>query len=469
MKNLSKIISRYLISALIMLLVTLFLNVFLYVILGFRIVQSSNRSVSNIRTLAEELSLSDGQLYLSENGYSSLEENNVWAMVLNDDGKVVWNWKLPENLNHTYTVSQVAAFSKWYLDDYPVTSRITDYGLLVIAWPRGTVWKQNFSDSAHMIKYILFMIPVTLIANLLLILGMVLFFGIRFYRSLKLLAGGIQELSDQHPIHLPEKGMTELLAKQLNQTSDLLSRQKKKLEQRDNARTAWISGVSHDIRTPLSLVMGYASDLKSDGTLSDEQRRKARIIEHQSLQIKHLIEDLNLTSKLEYNMQPLRPAAFKPSGLLRTVVSNFYNQGLSENYRIDLYIDPDVEQITLEGDTALLSRAFTNLIQNSISHNKNGCTVTVTAYPQKDGICFQVSDDGCGIPDTVIRALTGELSGTEKAPHIMGLRIVQQIFQAHGWEMVFTDACTIHVLGRIQAKPQTTKAYPRKKRTNTAG
>ena len=55
MKNLSKIISRYLISALIMLLVTLFLNVFLYVILGFRIVQSSNRSVSNIRTLAEEL------------------------------------------------------------------------------------------------------------------------------------------------------------------------------------------------------------------------------------------------------------------------------------------------------------------------------------------------------------------------------------------------------------------------------
>ena len=98
MKNLSKIISRYLISALIMLLVTLFLNVFLYVILGFRIVQSSNRSVSNIRTLAEELSLSDGQLYLSENGYSSLEENNVWAMVLNDEGKVVWNWKLPEYL-----------------------------------------------------------------------------------------------------------------------------------------------------------------------------------------------------------------------------------------------------------------------------------------------------------------------------------------------------------------------------------
>lgn len=449
MKNLSKIISRYLICAVIMLVVTLFLNAFLYLILGFRIIQSGNRSFLKIRVLAEELSLSDGQLSLSEDGYRFLEENNVWAMVLSDDGKVIWNWKLPANLNHTYTVNQVAAFSKWYLDDYPVTSRITDYGLLVIAQPRGTVWKQNFSDSVHVIESIACMIPVTLIANLILVLVMVFFFGIRFYRSLKLLAGGIQELSDQKPIHLPEKGMTELLAKQLNQTSDLLSRQKKKLDQRDDARTAWISGVSHDIRTPLSLVMGYASDLKSDAALSGEQRRKARIIEQQSLQIKRLIEDLNLTSKLEYNMQPLRTSVFRPSGLLRTVVSDFYNQGLSEDYRIDLYIDPDVEQITLTGDTALLSRAISNLIQNSIIHNKSGCTVTVTAYPQKGGVCFQVSDDGCGIPDAVIRSLMGELSDTEKAPHIMGLRIVQQIVQAHGWEMVFTDAHTIHILGGI--------------------
>ena len=122
------------------------------------------------------------------------------------------------------------------------------------------------------------------------------------------------------------------------------------------------------------------------------------MIEEQSLQIKRLIEDLNLASKLEYEMQPLRLSSFSPAGLLREIVSGFYNQGLPECYAFDLYIDPGVEKMTIEGDRQLLLRAFRNLLHNSIRHNPQGCTVTVTAYPDAERICFQVSDDGCGIP-----------------------------------------------------------------------
>ena len=143
------------------------------------------------------------------------------------------------------------------------------------------------------------------------------------------------------------------LARQLNRTSDLLSRQRERLARRDDARAAWISAVSHDIRTPLSLIMGYAADLNADPDLTEGQRRLAGIMEAQSLKIKRLIEDLNLTSRLEYDMQPLRSAPLKPARLLRAVVSEFYNQGLSEAHRIDLYIDPDVEQVTQNGDLPL--------------------------------------------------------------------------------------------------------------------
>ena len=62
--------------------------------------------------------------------------------------------------------------------------------------------------------------------------------------------------------------------------------------------------VSHDIRTPLSMVMGYAGQIEDNESLPESERKKARIIRQQSTKMKNLINDLNLASKLEYNMQP---------------------------------------------------------------------------------------------------------------------------------------------------------------------
>lgn len=461
-KSLSKIFMRYLLTALIIILVTLFLNVILYVIAGFRIIQSTNHHVSQSRTIAEELQILEGTVTLSDTGCRYLEESGYeWAMLIDDRGEVIWNWNLPSDLDHVYTPNQIAAFSKWYLADYPVTERVTDYGLLVIASPKNSIWKQNFSDSVTTIETLAYMIPITFIANLIFVFLLSLFLGFLFYRSLRVIAIGIERLSEQKPIRLPEKGITEMLAKQLNQTADVLMRQKESLEKRDNARTDWISGVSHDIRTPLSLIMGYSSALKEAQNLTEEQRRQVTVIEAHSLQIKHLIEDLNLTSRLEYEMQPLRPASFSPSRMLREIVSDFYNQGLADNYTIDLQIDPEAEQITLSGDTALLTRAFRNLIHNSIRHNPEGCTVTISVCLKNNSVRFQITDDGCGIPENVIQALTGNLSEFakgrvpqsspdapqyKKAPHIMGLRIVWQIVKAHGWQMGFPDVHTVRIL-----------------------
>ena len=451
MKSLSKILFHYLATAVLIVLSVLLFNVVLYVIIGFQIIRSTNFISRTTGQIASEISEEDGRPALSEEGYDYLEGDYSWAMLLDDAGNIVWQWQLPENLDHSYTVPQVSAFSKWYLDDYPVTTRVTDYGLLVTAHPRDTIWKYNVSESLSFLHKIPNAIGAGLICNLLFVVVLCLLLGFFFYRSLRSVAVGIERLSRQEAIRLPEKGMTELLARQLNQTSRILEQQKKHLQKRDDARTTWISGVSHDIRTPLSLIMGYADTLKGDPALSTDHRQQARLIEEQSLQIKQLIEDLNLTSKLEYDMQPLRLSSFSPAGLLREIVSGFYNQGLPDRYAFDLYIDPGVEKMLVKGDRQLILRAFRNLLHNSIRHNPQGCTVTVTAYPDAERICFQVSDDGCGIPGEIIRLLNRDVSvpsASEQppgAPHIMGLRIVCQIFQAHGWTIRFTDNHTIHI------------------------
>ena len=75
------------------------------------------------------------------------------------------------------------------------------------------------------------------------------------------------------------------------------------------------------------MILGYAENLENSSNLTEEEHRQASVIREQSIRIRRLIEDLNLTSKLSYQMQPLRAAVFRPSALLRQVVTEFFQSG----------------------------------------------------------------------------------------------------------------------------------------------
>ena len=93
------------------------------------------------------------------------------------------------------------------------------------------------------------------------------------------------------------------------------------------------------------------------------------MIQQQSLVIRQLISDLNLTSKLEYHAQPLSVTEYAPAELLRECAADYYDQGLDDIYEIELQIGPKEERLRLTGDRGLLMRAFRNLVGNSIRHN----------------------------------------------------------------------------------------------------
>ena len=97
----------------------------------------------------------------------------------------------------------------------------------------------------------------------------------RLLKSVKPIVGGIQALSANEEVHIRKKGLLSELAVNINKTSDILQTQSRQLCKRETARANWIAGVSHDIRTPLSMVMGYAGQLESDVRLSEDNRQKA--------------------------------------------------------------------------------------------------------------------------------------------------------------------------------------------------
>ncbi len=221
-----------------------------------------------------------------------------------------------------------------------------------------------------------------------------------------------------------------------------LNRAGEYLMQKDNTRAEWIRGVSHDIRTPLSMVLGYASELEDNDALPAEARQQAGIIRRQGERLRSLVDDLNLTTKLEYALQPVRRETVDLVEIGRQAVSEVLNGGLPERYELVFSVEHPGCTARMEGDAALLRRMLDNLIRNSIVHNPQGCHISVTVGAE-DGQCTcTVTDDGKGLDAVRLDALNrgADVSSTQGGEHGLGLKLVKQIIKAHSGTVGFRQA-----------------------------
>ena len=348
-------------------------------------------------------------LIWSGNGYTFTGEELLgeqrWALLIGLDGQVVWSLRKPADVPEAYSLTDVASFTRWYLNDYPVQCRVRDDGLLVIGSPKGSVWKHDMSMGMD----VLLQIP--------------LWFAFLFFLAISCVLG-LAFL---------------FLRKWFRQAQQV----------RDTARSNWVNGVSHDIRTPLSMVMGYANQLEEDPALPPALREQAAIIRRQSQTIRDLVNDLNLTMRLDYEMQPLRRARLRPAALVRQAAADLINGGLEDRYSLEVDVPPEAEEVTLLADEGLLKRALMNLMNNGVRHNPDGCAITVRLALQGAECALEVdSAGGPGAPETPPTAPPSVLNEDGSAPHGTGLKLVEQIARVHGgrFEIVQNGA---HFRGRI--------------------
>ena len=243
----------------------------------------------------------------------------------------------------------------------------------------------------------------------------------------------IKTLSTGKPVDLSIRGELSEIADSVNQASQVLSRQ-------NQARANWISGVSHDIRTPLSMIMGYAQRIAGDHGASGNIQQEAEIIRVQSAKIKDLVQDLNLVSQLEYEMQPLHKEPVRLSKLLRSYAADLLNAGIPEKYSVEMEISKDAETAVIECDVRLVSRAINNLVQNSIHHNPQGCHISLSLDCSSKSVSITVADNGVGLSAEKLRELEEKPHYMESTDerldlrHGLGLLLVRQIAVAHGGE-----------------------------------
>lgn len=430
MRSFARYITKYLVSFAAFLLALLLLNGVIFG-LTFQKVMAEDYGDSSPRSMLELVAAAATPEQLSDEAIQTLRQNEIWAIYLNEDGQCYWSVDLPVEVPERYTIQDVARFTKGYLADYPVFVWNTADGLLVLGYPKDSYTKltSNYYSIAA-----LRLLPAFALG----MLGLdVLCLFIAYYvskrriiRNTEPIVSAVETLADGKPVSLQISGELSEIANSVSKASSILSRQ-------NAARANWISGVSHDIRTPLSMIMGYAGRIAENRAASGEIREQSEIVRKQSVKIKELVQDLNLVSQLEYEMQPLHKEPVRLSKLLRAYVADRLNTGIPDHYSIEIEIAPDAEQAVLECDARLITRAVNNLIQNSMDHNPQGCDVCLSLTASKHQLILAVTDDGTGLSAEALQALQEKPHYMESTDerldlrHGLGLLIVQQVTRVH--------------------------------------
>ncbi|NMM64017.1 HAMP domain-containing histidine kinase [Clostridium sp. P21] len=432
----AKIIVRFTITIILISFIILLINYF-SIVFFLQSQFSSDDPSRSVERIANELE--EKNYTLSYKNQSYLHNNSLWVQAIDKDGNEFFSMYKPSEIPIKYSLGDIANISKNYLKDYPVYLWKNNENIIILGYPKNSIVKYNWSTSIKTISNIPFFLLILLLFNIVATILLATVLGRRLMIPLKHIIDGVFSLKNEKEIHLQEKGLYKDLSQSVNETSLKLVEKNIAIKKRENAIANWIAGISHDIRTPLSMILGYSGVLEEDMTLLDETRLQAKIITENALSLKELVSDLNLATSLQYNMQPLTLRTVRLSNIARKAMANCINGGILHNCTNEIIVED--ENVTALIDDTLLVRAVTNLITNSAKHNKKGCHITII-IPQLpcdlDYSSIIIKDTGCGIPKDKIKELNEKNSFqvSINKTHGLGFIIVKNIIEAHHGKVI---------------------------------
>lgn len=206
------------------------------------------------------------------------------------------------------------------------------------------------------------------------------FFLIRFYllkREIKRACKQLFELNNRKT----EKKLDlvffdkdfEQLAIQINAQFDLTKQANAEKQRKENELKQAIANISHDIRTPLTSILGYIQFLESDELSHEEKREFTAIVKSGALRLKVLLEDFFELSIIESADYPLKNEKIKMNNLVLEILVALYEQFNQENLEPVIHI-PD-EEIILIADPSAVKRVIENLVLNTIKHSNGNVVI----------------------------------------------------------------------------------------------
>lgn len=210
-----------------------------------------------------------------------------------------------------------------------------------------------------------------------------------------------------------------------------------RLRRLENMRQDFVANVSHEIKTPLTAILGFVETLLQDSDkIPENTRRFLSIIDRHVHRLVTIIEDLLKLSRIERDSELKEIALVNApvEDVIRTAIQMLEGKAEEKKIRVDFKCE---DSLSADMDSLLIEQALVNLLDNAIKYSTPGGTIEVNAAKKYDDVQISIRDHGMGIGEEhrprlferfyrVDKARSRKLGGTG-----LGLAIVKHIIQAH--------------------------------------
>ncbi len=220
------------------------------------------------------------------------------------------------------------------------------------------------------------------------------------------------------------------LAKAFNKMSAQLSRSV-------NARRQMTADIAHELRTPLSLILGHAEAVH-DGVLPPT-RENFEIIREEATRLEHLVNDLRTLSLADAGELSIQTQTIEPQRLVNEVSSLYQYQTQRKNISFELDVPAGLP--SMEVDPGRMTQVLTNILDNALRHTPEGGRITLAAKEVNDMVELSVEDTGPGLSLEDINRIFERFYRTDSSRQRedggsgLGLAIARSIVQAHGGQL----------------------------------
>jgi len=308
------------------------------------------------------------------------------------------------------------------------TQRLSDGRILVVAAPRPRVPILNiFADQ--------FLLPVVEGGVIAFLLSLVLAFALSRW-----VADPLQQVVVAAR-NYPSEQMKPVKPQGPHEVQDLtraFNSMIARVHSSQQSQRDFVANVSHELKTPLTSIQGFAQAILDDTADTPEARKQAaRIIYNESARMHRMALNLLDLARLEAGTADLKMSVVDIGALLRAIVEKFTPQATKAGVDLQVNVPDNFPTLIADGDR--LAQVFTNLVDNALKFTPANGRVTLSAKQAGAEMELSVTDSGIGVESEALARLFDRLyqvdssrAGGESHGAGLGLAIVKEIVQAHG-------------------------------------
>jgi signal transduction histidine kinase len=228
----------------------------------------------------------------------------------------------------------------------------------------------------------------------------------------------------------------DMLGQQFNIMAEKIAAQIGELRKMDDMRREMIANISHDLRTPLTMMRGYLETLqiKRDELSEDEQEQYLQTALSHSQRLGLMVEELFELARLDSCESVVFSEPFSMCELVQDVTQKFELRARDKSVLLLANLNPDGPLVY--GDIAMMQRVLENLLENGLRHTPPGGSISIDVGVDSGSVLVQVADTGCGIPDEDVprifeRFYQQDKHRSDSNSAGLGLAIVKRILELH--------------------------------------